>query len=241
MRKLSHALSWLLRHGALNAGVPLTADGYVPVESVLNCQHPKFGKIKWTVEDLLQVVATNDKKRFKVDERLKSEFYPDGSITSDEKILCIRANQGHSICTIDPNLLLTKLSPEQLSAIPTIVHGTYEDAWNQHIRVEGLKCMGRNHIHFATGLPHEGDVISGMRRSCQVLIYIHAEKCARNGIVFYKSDNGVLLTHGIQGVLPVEYFSHVTSCSGSVLLDQRSHTSGTTSLDQKDESPSLTL
>ena len=32
--------------------------------------------------------------------------------------------------------------------------------------------MSRNHIHFATGLPQDGNVISGMRSNCEIVIYI---------------------------------------------------------------------
>jgi RNA:NAD 2'-phosphotransferase (TPT1/KptA family) len=41
------------------------------------------------------------------------------------------------------------------------VHGTTEKAWDI-IQKEGLKPMTRNHIHFATGLPKEDGVISGL-------------------------------------------------------------------------------
>jgi 2'-phosphotransferase len=188
------------------------------------------------------VVETSDKRRFKLEERRASEFYPDcRGMEHDRWILCIRANQGHSIEGIlDPNLLLTQLSPTELVAVPMIVHGTYEAAWDNNIQTHGLSCMGRNHIHFATGLPTprkrgEGStkdtaldvstsrqsVTSGIRRSCQIYIYIDAKKCVRDGIVFYRSDNGVLLTNGINGTLPVACFSHVTTASGSILLDQR--------------------
>lgn len=41
------------------------------------------------------------------------------------------------------------------------VHGTYEKFMSS-IWQEGLKRMTRNHVHFATGLPKEDGVISGM-------------------------------------------------------------------------------
>ena len=41
-----------------------------------------------------------------------------------------------------------------------------------HIENEGLKCMGRQHIHFASGKLGDKGVISGMRSSCNVFIYI---------------------------------------------------------------------
>lgn len=244
-------------------GLTLSPDGFVPVDEVLNCQgrHPNFrskpasGGLPcrhWTVQDVRDVVETNDKRRFKLEERRASDFDRQRLQKDDEQkeetedpwILCIRANQGHSIGGIlDPNRLLTQLSPTELvteAVVPMIVHGTYEAVWDDNIRTEGLKCMGRNHIHFAMGLPpprkrgerntmddaaeeatKSTSVTSGIRRSCQIYIYVDANKCAQEGIVFYRSDNGVLLTNGINGTLPVEYFSHVTTASGSILLDQR--------------------
>jgi hypothetical protein len=69
---------------------------------------------------------------------------------------------------------------------------------NQHLRIPphprtgGLRCMGRNQVHFATGPAVEdvlagnavaapGQVISGMRRDAQVLIYVDLEKALNAG------------------------------------------------------------
>jgi RNA:NAD 2'-phosphotransferase (TPT1/KptA family) len=62
-----------------------------------------------------------------------------------------------------------------------------------------------------------------MRKSASVHVYIDAAKCAKDGVPFFQSDNGVLLTDGVEGsgILPPEYFSHVTDSSGNVLLDNR--------------------
>jgi len=56
-----------------------------------------------------------------------------------------------------------------------VIHGTYYRFWNA-IKSNGLSRMRRNHIHFATGLPGDSQVISGMRQSAQVLIYIDVRK-----------------------------------------------------------------
>ncbi|KAL3908071.1 MAG: hypothetical protein SGILL_008622 [Bacillariaceae sp.] len=128
---------------------------------------------------------------------------------------------------INPELLLTKLAAEELRELPCIVHGTYPKPW-ELIQAQGLKTMTRQHIHFASGLPN-GVIISGMRKSASIHIFVDAKKCAEDGIAFYKSDNGVLLTRGVEdssgsggdGVLPPKYFSHVTDSSGNVLLDNR--------------------
>lgn len=68
--------------------------------------------------------------------------------------------------------------------------------------------MGRNQVHFATGPAVEdvlagnavaapGQVISGMRRDAQVLIYVDLEKALSAGCPFWRSENGVVLSEGL--------------------------------------------
>jgi 2'-phosphotransferase len=230
LRKLSHGLSWALRHAAPELGLTMTSDGFVPVSEILASKHPKLKG--WSLEDIQSVVETSDKQRFKLEERPAAEYKTKspaaaqvGSDPQDmnDTVMCIRANQGHTVKTVDPEKLLTRLEAAELETLPVIVHGTYTDPWTQHIRQEGLKRMNRQHIHCATGLPTDDGVISGLRKSCNVYVFIDAAKCAADGIVFYRSDNGVLLTAGVnnQGDLPVKYFSHVMDKAETILLDQR--------------------
>eukprot|EP00980_Cylindrotheca_fusiformis_P005778 scaffold1203_cov117-Cylindrotheca_fusiformis.AAC.17 len=219
-KKLSHALSWALRHQAIAIGLTITPDGYVPVDEILTSKHPKLQGA--TLEGIRNVVETNDKQRFGLAERPRTAYYSDSN-DPQATILCIRANQGHSIKTIDPNLLLQRISPEELRNIPCIVHGTYAEPWKV-IEVQGLNRMNRTHIHFASGLPEADGVISGMRKTCTIYIFVDPVKCADDGIDFYRSDNGVVLTSGVnsEGTLPCTYFSHVTGVDGNLLLDNRS-------------------
>jgi 2'-phosphotransferase len=220
LTQLSHSLSWGLRHKALELGWTMTRDGYVPVDEIL--AHSKFHG-RYNVDDIRQVVAQCTKQRYKLAELPYSEVYqsqPSGmdSAAENDRVLCIRANQGHSIALVDPELLLDRLTPQEIMALPMMVHGTNLEAWSS-IQTQGLKRMTRNHIHFAKGLPNESGVISGMRRTCQVYIYVDTKRCATDGIAVYQSDNGVLLTAGVndEGTLPVDYFLRVTDASGSEL------------------------
>ena len=81
--------------------------------------------------------------------------------------------------------------------------------------------MSRNHIHFAPGYPKDKEVISGMRKSCDITIQIDMFKAIKDGIDFYISANNVILTEGINGTLPPKYFMLVTSKTGEVIMDQR--------------------
>jgi 2'-phosphotransferase len=159
---------------------------------------------QFTLAQIHEVVDTNDKQRFSIN----TFDTPDGPMEF------IRANQGHSIKTIEVEMTPI-LSAEEY---PIIIHGTNYKAWDLISKDrQGLSRMNRNHIHFATGLLGEDGVISGMRHSCTVLIYLDTAKALDVGVKFFKSENGVVLTEGIDGHLPKEYFSKVVSTKGEVL------------------------
>lgn len=196
MQILSRKLSKVLRHKAIALGLPIAPNGYIPVPALLN--HSMFRE--HTLEQICEVVEKSDKQRFHLKE-------------NDDGVLCIRANQGHSMDFIQSDELLVEMTPEELATEPVIVHGTYFKAW-ETIRKEGLRRMKRNHIHFATALPRDGTAVSGMRNSSQVYIYVDGPKCAADGIVFYKSANGVILTSGVDGILLPKYFDRVVDKTG---------------------------
>lgn len=79
--------------------------------------------------------------------------------------------------------------------------------------------MGRNHVHFAVGMPGNEEVISGMRGTCQVFIEIDMARAMKDGIVFYLSKNKVILTSGIEGLVPCKYLKRAIDKSGKVLLE----------------------
>lgn len=71
----------------------------------------------------------------------------------------------------DPELTEITLEDRVLE----VVHGTYYRHWPS-IKEQGLSRMNRTHIHFAPGLPGDSAVISGMRTSCQLYIWINLPK-----------------------------------------------------------------
>jgi len=133
--------------------------------------------------------------------------------TVDDK-LYIRANQGHTQEV--PDLELVKITNTE--NYPLVVHGTYKKHWN-NIKKGGLSRMSRNHIHFATGIFGDKEVISGMRSSCDMYIYIDLAEAIKDNIDFFLSANGVLLTEGINGVLPPRNFSHVLKAPQLIPFD----------------------
>lgn len=139
--QLSKALSYALRHGALKLGLPMGADGFVPLGALL--QLPQFRS--FSAEDVQRVVDTNEKQRF--------TLQPGDPSTGP----LIRANQGHSLQV--PALELIPLETPQ--ALPLmLVHGTFWRHWPS-ILLKGLFRQGRTHIHLAPGLPGDPGVISG--------------------------------------------------------------------------------
>ncbi|KAF9328047.1 hypothetical protein BG006_008733 [Podila minutissima] len=200
--QLSKALSWLLRHNAESQGIAIRPDGYCLLSDVM--AHSKFKK--FTVADVMDVVETNDKKRFEVMEEVMED--KEGVVTKTY----IRAVQGHSIKAVE-DLGLEALT--NLAQIPTVIHGTVFSKWNL-ICQHGLSKMNRNHIHMASGLLGESGVISGMRKSCNLYIYIDTVKAIQDGIKFFRTSNSVILSDGKNGdgIIPAQYFLKVVKSSG---------------------------
>ncbi|XP_021239370.1 tRNA 2'-phosphotransferase 1, partial [Numida meleagris] len=80
--RLSKALSYVLRHGARDAGLPMGEDGFVEVGALL--QLPRFVGV--SEEEVRSVVDADPKGRFAL------RPHP----------LRIRANQGHSLQVGEP-------------------------------------------------------------------------------------------------------------------------------------------
>lgn len=75
--------------------------------------------------------------------------------------------------------------------------------------------MKRTHIHFAKGTFSDPNITSGIRKDIQICIYIDLETALADGLKFFESENGVILTEGnTKGYLEPKYFLKVTNRSG---------------------------
>ena len=171
----------------------------------------RLKSLQVTFDDIKAAVADNAKQRFsmKPNPALSTPADPASEEPSD---WVIRANQGHSIA-IESAALLVPISLEAGNVPEIVVHGTYFAFYQPILETGGLKKMGRNHIHFSTGLPeNKQGVISGMRSDAEILIYVDIEKSLQDGgILWWISENGVVLTEGDEnGVLPMKYWKEVT-------------------------------
>ncbi|KAF2744845.1 phosphotransferase KptA/Tpt1 [Sporormia fimetaria CBS 119925] len=236
-QQVSRKVSWLLRHGAEKEGLKLAKGGWVNVQEALDT--PSLRKLNITFQELKDIVATNDKQRFSL---IPATSLPSGSSTPVPSTIpeetdqqsdspsdyLIRANQGHSLA-VDATDLLTPITVEAGNVPSVCVHGTNDAAWKLILQSGGLRKMGRNHVHFAAGLPSsftkppasdspeaaQPPVISGMRNSSTVLIYVDVRKALDAGIKFWKSENGVILTEGNEkGVLEAKFFEKVKAGEG---------------------------
>jgi len=160
----SKFLSLVLRHQPEVAGITLDSAGWVTVDDLLaGCT--KAGQAM-TREQLDEVVATNDKKRF--------EFSSDGTR--------IRASQGHSV---EVELGYTPAAPPE-----RLYHGTATRNLDS-IRRSGLVKGQRHHVHLSADTVTAGKV--GQRYGKPVVLTVLAGRMQADGHAFYLSTNGVWL------------------------------------------------
>ena len=94
----------------------------------------------------------------------------------------IRANQGHSIA-VDVEL-------RQAQPPARLYHGTAM-RFLESIRAQGITRQSRQHVHLSADYPTALAV--GSRHGRPVVLAIDAAAMARDGYVFYRSENGVWL------------------------------------------------
>ncbi|XP_048422864.1 tRNA 2'-phosphotransferase 1 isoform X2 [Pyrus x bretschneideri] len=194
---LGRLLTRILRHMAGELSLNMRSNGYVKVNDLLKLNIRTFANIplrSHTVDEIKEAVRKDNKQRF--------------GLLEENGELLIRANQGHTTKIVESERLLTPIISSE--EVPVCVHGTYRRNLESILR-SGLKSMKRLHVHFSRGLPIDGQVISGMRRDVNVLIYVDVKKALEEGMKFYISENKVILTEGFDGVVPVKYFEKIES------------------------------
>lgn len=166
-----------------------------------------------TFADIQKVVDEDAKCRFSLKPN-PSRATPEPTEPSD---WLIRANQGHSI-KVDSEKLLIPVTNEMNNIPDTVVHGTYYCFYSSIMKSGGLSRMTRTHIHFSNGVKKDGQkVISGMRKDAEILIYIDIKASIEDGILWWLSDNGVVLTEGNEkGLIPIKYFKKVVGIDNEI-------------------------
>ncbi|UCA58381.1 RNA 2'-phosphotransferase [Chryseobacterium rhizoplanae] len=164
-KRISKFLSLILRHQPETIGLKLDENGWADVEELRERSAKK--KVYFSLEELDEVVETNNKKRFAFNEDKTK----------------IRASQGHSI-NID--LALEALQPPDF-----LYHGTAE-ANISSILEKGIEKRSRQHVHLSADKETATKV--GMRHGKPIILTIRTGKMYEDGIAFYLSANGVWLT-----------------------------------------------
>lgn len=197
--RIGKTLSWLLRHGIKERCLTMREDAYVLLADVF--AQKEFASL--SIADVKYIVENNSKKRY--------------SLLDENGVLYIKANQGHS-SHIGDQIDQLKAFNVITSPYAKCIHGTDRKAWKA-IQNTGLKKMARQHIHFAQSEPSDRSVISGARSNATVFIYIDMAKAIADGIIFYLSDNGVILSEGLDGTIDKKYFSRVVDVNGKVYYE----------------------
>lgn len=168
LTRTSKFLSLVLRHRPELIGITLDSAGWVSAAELLRACRAHGRPL--TPEELREVVASNDKRRF--------SFSEDGRK--------VRANQGHSV-------------PVELGYSPTVppeilYHGTAEK-FLPLIREEGLKKGARHHVHLSAD--EETAERVGGRRGRPVILKVESGRMRQEGYEFFLSANGVWLTEHV--------------------------------------------
>ncbi len=155
--KRGKKLSYLLRH---DKSYTFDEHGWREVSDLV-ANHG------FTMEELCEIVATNNKKRY--------EF--------SENMTHIRARQGHSI---QVDVELAEATPPDM-----LYHGTAK-SFEDSIMNQGVQKGKRLYVHLSTTI--EAAIKVGARHGEPVVLCIDAKRMSENGIKFFLSRNGVWLT-----------------------------------------------
>ena len=163
-RDTSKFISLILRHKPETIGITLDEHGWANVDELI------AGVSKTHPLDMVgleRIVAEDEKQRYSF---------------NDDKTL-IRANQGHSI-PVDVEL-------EEVEPPEILYHGTGEK-FVASIDEQGLIPKSRLYVHLSGDEDTARKV--GQRHGKPVIYNVKSGEMYRDGIVFYRSVNGVWLT-----------------------------------------------
>ena len=170
-------LSYLLRHAPEAAELDMDRHGWVCVSQLISNVNAS-GKAKLTAELLQEIVATDNKGRYR--------FSPDGKR--------IKACQGHSIPWVEPELEVRK-PPEYL------YHGTTTEALQDIMKSGAIFKMSRHAVHMQEDVNKAWQSAERRKRKTPVVLKIAAGGMCQNGFVFSISENEVWFCEQV----PTEY------------------------------------
>ena len=162
-KKISKHLSYLLRHS--KNIVNMDEYGYVDIKDLIDYIN-NTNDLLFSIEELQNLVETNNKNRFKYNiDKTK-----------------LKACQGHSI---DIKLELQSLKPKH-----KLYHGTSVKNL-KNILEFGIQKMSRHHVHLSKDIETAKNV--GSRHGKPIILELDTAKMHLDSINFYKSENDVWL------------------------------------------------
>lgn len=164
----SRSLARILRHKPELWGVRLDNEGWCQISELL-AGAADHGK-DLTVDELLEIVETNEKRRF--------------TLSADGR--SIRAAQGHSV---DVDLKLRTSVPPHV-----LYHGTVRKHMPAILQ-EGLRPMSRHAVHLSA--TKEAALAVGARRGAPVILVVDSYAMHRDGYQFQQAENSVWLTAAV--------------------------------------------
>ncbi|GAA6143717.1 RNA 2'-phosphotransferase [Hydrogenophaga sp. 5NK40-0174] len=162
---LSKYMSYVLRHRPEEAHLELDAEAWTELDRLVEAC--VANRLAGSRDDVLEVVAASDKKRF--------------SLSADG--LRIRAAQGHSV---NVELALQPEKPPQV-----LFHGT-ATRFLDSIQEQGLLPRERQQVHLSES--RDTAVRVGQRHGSPVVLEVDAGAMWNEGFKFFRADNGVWLT-----------------------------------------------
>lgn len=166
--RLSKFISLVLRHQPQAAGIELDSHGWADVEALLAGMNAANRTID---RETLERIVREDRK---------------GRYAFDETHTRIRANQGHSL-PVDLELL--PLTPPEI-----LYHGTAK-RFLASIQEQGICAMSRQYVHLSLDLETAQAV--GRRHGEPAVLVLDSGRMDRDGVRFYRSENGVWLTRHV--------------------------------------------
>ena len=167
--QMSMFLSLVLRHRPQEAGITLDEHGWADVDALLAGVNRTGRKIN--MDTLERIVRENSKQRY----------------AFNEDHTKIRANQGHSV-RVDVEL--------KAAEPPKYLYHATATRFLPAIQGEGIRRMSRQYVHLSGDF--ETAMAVGKRHGIPVVITIDAAAMARDGVEFYRSENGVWLCEHVE-------------------------------------------
>lgn len=167
--QMSKKMAYALRHKPEECGLKLDKDGFTSVDGVLGFLRSNKGFDDVTMQDINDMMATLDKKRFELKDNN------------------IRAYYGHSC--------LQKI--EKIASKPpeVLYHGTSHEAAEKILK-EGIKPQSRQFVHMSSDVETATKVGKRYDKS-PVVLMIDTQKADNDGLKFYFGNQTTWLSEYI--------------------------------------------